>query len=178
MSKVGKNPVERQQRVDVRIDGSDLVAKGPLGEQMVSLHPSLDVKIEDGRVHVSPKDGGDRTALVMWGTIRALVNNAVEGVAKGFVKELELKGVGYKSALKGSTIILTLGYSHDIEFKLPDGIKAEIPSPTEIRLVGASKELIGQTAAQIRALRPPEPYKGKGVRYKGEFVRHKEGKKK
>ena len=178
MSKIGKNTVKIPAGVEVKIDGGVFLAKGKLGEQKVVLHPSLDVKIEDGHVAVAPKDKSDRVALVMWGTIRALVANAVCGVSEGFVKELELKGVGYKAALKGGSLDLLLGYSHNIEYRLPDGVMAEVPSPTEIKLTSASKELLGRTAAKIRSFREPEPYKGKGVRYKGEFVRHKEGKKK
>ncbi|MDR1009174.1 MAG: 50S ribosomal protein L6 [Rickettsiales bacterium] len=178
MSKIGKNPVKIPEGVQVAIAGAALSAKGKLGEQKVVLPAFLDVKVEDGHVSVRPKDMEDKQALVMWGTIRALVHNAVEGVASGFEKSLELKGVGYKAALKGDTLDLVLGFSHNIEYKLPAGVKAEIVSPTEVKLTSADKELLGRTASEIRAFRPPEPYKGKGVRYKGEYVRHKEGKKK
>jgi large subunit ribosomal protein L6 len=178
MSKIGKQPVNIPEGVSVSVAGGFFVAKGKHGEEKVKLHPSVDVKVDGGLVSVSPVDAGDRTGLVMWGTVRALIANAVEGVSNEFSKSLELKGVGYKVALKGSTLDMVLGFSHNVEYRLPDGVKAEIISPTEVALRSSNKELLGKTAAEIRAFRPPEPYKGKGVRYKGEYVRHKEGKKK
>lgn len=179
MSKIGKQPVNIPAEVTASVADGYFSAKGKQGEEKVKLHPSVEVKIVGNQVEVSPKSVEDKTGLVMWGTIRALVANAVEGVSAGFVKSLELKGVGYKAALKGSSALdLVLGFSHNIEYKLPAGVKAEIVSPTEIALKSSNKELLGKTAAEIRAFRPPEPYKGKGVRYKGEYVRRKEGKKK
>jgi large subunit ribosomal protein L6 len=178
MSKIGKQPVSIPEGVSVAVADGYFTAKGKQGEEKVKLHPSVSVKVDGGLVSVAPVDMGDRTGLVMWGTIRSLVANAVKGVSNGFSKSLELKGVGYKVALKGSTLDMVLGFSHNVEYRLPDGMKAEIVSPTEVALKSSSKELLGKTAAEIRAFRPPEPYKGKGVRYKGEYVRHKEGKKK
>ncbi|MDR3126727.1 MAG: 50S ribosomal protein L6 [Rickettsiales bacterium] len=178
MSKIGKVPVKIPEGTTVAMDGGVLLAKGKLGEQRVPISPLVDVKIEGGEITVSPKDTGGKAALVMWGTMRSLVANAVEGVSAGFVKELELKGVGYKVTLKGNVLDMSLGYSHNIEYRLPDGVKAEIPSPTEIKLISADKALLGKTASEIRALREPEPYKGKGVKYKDETIRRKEGKKK
>jgi large subunit ribosomal protein L6 len=178
MSKIGKQPVNIPDGVSVSVAGGYFTAKGKLGEEKVRLHPSVELKLGDKHVEVAPKSEGDKTGLVMWGTIRSLVHNAVEGVAKGFEKSLELRGVGYKAALKGTTLDMVLGFSHNVEYKLPAGVKAEIVSPTEIALKSSNKELLGKTAAEIRAFRPPEPYKGKGVRYKDEYVRRKEGKKK
>jgi large subunit ribosomal protein L6 len=178
MSKIGKVPVQIPEGVTISIADGVLCAKGKLGEQKVAMSPLLDVKIDAKEITVVPKSMEDKAALVMWGTIRSLVANAVNGVAVGFVKELELKGVGYKVALKGSVLDMSLGYSHNIEYRLPDGVKAEIPSPTEIKLISADKALLGKTASEIRAFREPEPYKGKGIKYKDETIRRKEGKKK
>ncbi|MDR2099184.1 MAG: 50S ribosomal protein L6 [Rickettsiales bacterium] len=178
MSRVGKNPVAILDGVTVAVSDGVLTAKGKLGEQKVRLSPLVKVSVGEKEVTVAASDLENTQSRIMWGTIRSLVNNAVHGVAKGFEKSLELKGVGYKVLLKGSILDLTLGFSHNIEYRLPDGVKAEIVSPTEIRLVSADKELLGKTAAEIRAFRPPEPYKGKGVKYKDEYVRRKEGKKK
>ncbi|MCL2439580.1 MAG: 50S ribosomal protein L6 [Alphaproteobacteria bacterium] len=179
MSKIGKNPVKILDGVNVSIAVAVLTAKGKLGEITVALPTNiLDVEIKDGEVSVQPKSKEDARSLVMWGTIRALINNAVVGVAKGFEKTVELKGVGYKSALKGTTLVLTIGYSHEVEYKLPSGVKAEIVAPTEIKFTSANKELLGRTVDEITQFRKPDPYKGKGIRIKGSFVRRKEGKKK
>ena len=178
MSKIGKNPVVLPEGVSAAINGDEITLKGKLGEQKVKINPAVVVEIKDGAVSVRPKSMEDKFGLVMWGTQRSLINNAAQGVAKGFEKSLELKGVGYKAALKGSTLDLTLGFSHNVEYKLPAGVKAEIISPTEIKLTSADKVLLGMTASEIRAWRAPEPYKGKGVLYKGERIRRKEGKKK
>lgn len=178
MSKIGKNPVVLPEGVSAAINGDEITLKGKLGEQKVKINPAVVVEIKDGAVSVRPKSMEDKFGLVMWGTQRSLINNAAQGVAKGFEKSLELKGVGYKAALKGSTLDLTLGFSHNVEYKLPAGVKAEIISPTEIKLTSADKVLLGMTASEIRAWREPEPYKGKGVLYKGERIRRKEGKKK
>ena len=178
MSRVGKHPVEIIEGVSVEIKDSSLIAKGKVGEVSVKLSPLVDVKIEDKKITVSAKDTENKESRMMWGTIRALINNAIIGAGAGFSKSLELKGVGFKAALKGSTLDLVLGFSHNVEYNLPEGVKAEIVSPTEIKLTSANKELLGLTASEIRAFRVPEPYKGKGVRYKDEYVRRKEGKKK
>ena len=141
------------------------------------LHSSIAVKQEDGQLLFDwPKD--DKHAHAMAGTTRALVNNMVEGVSNGFERKLELQGVGYRAKVSGKVVNLTLGFSHPVDYSLPEGITAETPSPTEIVLKGIDKQQIGQVAAEIRAFRPPEPYKGKGIRYEGEYVRRKEAKKK
>lgn len=178
MSRVGKYPVEIIEGVSVEIKDASLIAKGKVGEVSVRLSPLVDVKIEDNKITVSAKDADNKDSRMMWGTTRALINNAVIGAGVGFSKSLELKGVGFKVALKGSTLDLVLGFSHNVEYNLPEGVKAEIVSPTEIKLTSANKELLGLVASEIRAFRVPEPYKGKGVRYKDEYVRRKEGKKK
>ena len=178
MSKVGKNPVSIPEGVTAAISGATLSVKGKLGELKLSLHPSVEVKIEDGKISVTPKYMNNSTALVMWGTQRAHIQNAVDGVSKGFTKELEFKGVGYKVALKGNTLDMVLGFSHNVEYKLPEGVKAEIVSPTEAKLASVNKELVGRAADEIRRFRQPEPYKGKGILYKSERIRRKEGKKK
>ncbi len=178
MSRVGKHPVVVQEGVSVEIKDSLFIAKGKFGEASVKLSPLVDVKIEDKEVSVSPKDMENKNSRVMWGTTRALINNAVIGASVGFSKTLELKGVGFKAALKGNILDLVIGFSHNVEYKLPEGVKAEIISPTEVKLSSSNKELLGLTASEIRAFRAPEPYKGKGIRYKDEYVRRKEGKKK
>lgn len=178
MSRVGKHPVEIIEGVSVELKDSSLIAKGKVGKVKVNLSPLIDVKVEDNKVVVSAKNTEDKNSRMMWGTIRALINNAIIGVGVGFTKSLELKGVGFKAALKGSTLDLVLGFSHNVEYNVPAGVKAEIVSPTEIKLTSANKELLGLTASEIRAFRVPEPYKGKGVKYKDEYVRRKEGKKK
>jgi len=178
MSKIGKNPVSIPEGVSAEISGATLKVKGKLGELKLKLNPLVEVKIADGKITVEPKDMANSAALVMWGTQRAHIANAVVGVSKGFVKELEFKGVGYKVALKGSTLDMVLGFSHNVEYKLPEGVKAEIVSPTEVKLTSANKETLGVAADEIRKYRMPEPYKGKGILYKGERIRRKEGKKK
>jgi len=178
MSKIGKNPVNIPEGVSAEISGATLKVKGKLGELTLKLNPLVEVKIADGKITVAPKDMGNPAALVMWGTQRAHIANAVAGVSKGFAKELEFKGVGYKVALKGNTLDMVLGFSHNVEYKLPEGVKAEIVSPTEVKLTSANKEILGVAADEIRKYRMPEPYKGKGILYKGERIRRKEGKKK
>lgn len=178
MSRVGKYPVEIKEGVSVEIKDGLFTAKGKMGEVSVNMSPLIDVKIENNLITVNPFDIEDRNSRVMWGTIRALINNAVVGTGVGFTKSLELKGVGYKAMLKGDTLVLIIGFSHDVEYKVVPEVKAEIVSPTEIKLTSANKERLGLVASEIRAFRPPEPYKGKGIRYKDEVVRRKEGKKK
>ncbi|MCT4552272.1 MAG: 50S ribosomal protein L6 [Alphaproteobacteria bacterium] len=179
MSRVGKYPVEIKDGVTVSIENNEVVVKGKLGEQRVAIVPSaVTVKIEDNKVIVAPVKENDKFSTAMWGTTRANINNAVVGVSEGFTKELELKGVGYKAQLQGNALNLSLAFSHEVIYKLPEGVKAECPSATEIKLTSADKQLVGQVASEIRAYRKPEPYKGKGIRYKGEYVRRKEGKKK
>ena len=178
MSRVGKYPVTVPAGVEVKFDGNKITAKGKLGELSYEFDASqVDVKLEDGKVAVSPKSES-KTSRTFWGTTRARINTLVIGVSEGFKKDLELLGVGYKARVQGSDLILSLGFSHDIIFKAPKGITIACAAPTQISVSGVDKDLVGQTAAEIREYRKPEPYKGKGVRYVGEYVRRKEGKKK
>lgn len=178
MSRVGKHPVEIVDGVSVEIKEGQLIAKGKIGEAHVKLSDLVDVKIEDKEIKVSPKNIEDDNSRIMWGTMRALINNAVIGASTGFTKTLEFKGVGYKIALKGSKLDMVLGFSHNVEYDLPAEVKAEVVSPTELKLTSANRELLGLVASEIRSFREPEPYKGKGIRYSDEYVRRKEGKKK
>lgn len=175
MSRVANNPVQIPSGVDIRLDGALLVVKGRNGELSMTVDPTVEVGRRENVLTFAPRE---RTANAMAGTTRALVNNMVTGVNTGFQRRLTLVGVGYRAALQGNKLNLTLGFSHPLEYVLPAGISAEVPSQTEIVLRGADKQLLGQVAAEIRAFRPPEPYKGKGVRYADEQVRRKEAKKK
>lgn len=178
MSRVGKYPVEVPQGVTVSIEGTVLVAKGKLGEMQFELSPDLvDTKFEDGKVSVQPKNGSKK-ARMMWGTTRARVNNLVKGVSEGFKKNLDITGVGYRAAVQGNALQLNLGFSHDVLYLIPDGITIKTPAPTQIEISGTDKQMVGQVASEIRSYRPPEPYKGKGVRYSDEQILRKEGKKK
>lgn len=179
MSRVGKNPVTVPNGVEVSLVSGMLKAKGKLGEQSVTILPEIEVKIADSEIVVSPKDNSKR-AMAMWGTTRSLVNNAVSGVSEGFVKRLEVNGVGYRAQAQGSKLTLQLGYSHDINYVVPEGIKVAIEGDRNnvIAVSGADKQKVGQVASEIRAFRKPEPYKGKGVRYSDEYIVRKEGKKK
>ena len=178
MSRVGKHPVKVVDGVSVEIKDGMLSAKGKIGEVVVKLSDLVDVKMQDGEICVSTKDENNINADMMWGTIRALIQNAITGVSVGFSKTLEFIGVGYKIALKGNKLDMVLGFSHNVEYTLPEGVKAEVVSPTELKLTSANKELLGLVASEIRKYRMPEPYKGKGIKYKGEYIRRKEGKKK
>lgn len=177
MSRVAKAPVNIPAGVEVKLNGQLLTVKGKNGELSRTIHNEVEVKQEDGALTFVPRNEG-KSANAQSGTARALVNAMVIGVTEGFTKKLRLVGVGYRAQLKGNSIALSLGFSHPVEHALPAGIKAECPSQTEIVLTGADKQLIGQVAADIRAYRRPEPYKGKGVRYDDEVVRTKEAKKK
>ncbi|MGR6980074.1 50S ribosomal protein L6 [Testudinibacter sp. P27/CKL/0425] len=177
MSRVAKAPVNIPAGVEVKLNGQLLTVKGKNGELSRTIHNEVEVKQEDGALTFVPRNDG-KSANAQSGTARALVNAMVIGVTEGFTKKLRLVGVGYRAQLKGNSIALSLGFSHPVEHALPAGIKAECPSQTEIVLTGADKQLIGQVAADIRAYRRPEPYKGKGVRYDDEVVRTKEAKKK
>ena len=174
MSRVAKNPIKLPSGVDINISGSELKVKGPKGNLVLNLHPNLSLDEKDGEYLVKP-DG--EKYLAMAGTFRSLVNNMVVGVSEGFQKKLQLVGVGYRAQLQGSKLNLALGFSHPVEYNAPDGIKIETPSQTEIIVSGCDKQKVGQVAAEIRAYRPPEPYKGKGVRYADERVVRKEAKK-
>lgn len=177
MSRVAKAPVALPKGVEVTLNGQDLQVKGSKGALALTLHTLVEAKQEgDTLVFVPRQDTQD--AWMQTGTARALANNVVKGVSVGFERKLQLIGVGYKAAAKGKVLNLALGYSHPIDFNLPDGVTAETPTPTEIILKSVNKHLLGQVAANVRAFRPPEPYKGKGVRYADEVVLRKEAKKK
>ena len=177
MSRVGKKPVSIPSGVTATVDGQTVKIKGAKGELAFLVPPQVSVKFEDGAVSVAPNDNS-KDARSKWGLSRAQVANLVEGVTKGFEKKLEITGVGYRAAVAGKVLKLSLGYSHDVDFPIPDGITIVAPRPTEIVITGIDRQRVGQVAANIREFRPPEPYKGKGVRYAGEFIFRKEGKKK
>ena len=175
MSRIANSPVNVPSGVEVKLDGQDLSVKGSKGALQMTIHSGVEVTQEDNTLTFAAKDSG---SVAMSGTTRALVNNMVVGVSDGFERKLVLNGVGYRVALQGKKLNLTLGFSHPVEYELPEGVSAETPSQTEIVLKGIDKQALGQAAAEIRAFRPPEPYKGKGVRYADEYVRRKEAKKK
>jgi large subunit ribosomal protein L6 len=176
MSRIGKKPVEIPKGVEVKIDKNIITAKGPKGTLSLEIHPRIKVTLEDGKI-VLKRPTDEKQDKALHGTMRALVANMIEGVSKGYEKVLEIFGVGYRAQVQGNKLIFSLGYSHPVEFQLPEGIKATVDSKqTTITLQGADKALLGQVAANIRALRPPDPYKGKGIRYAGEQLRLKPGK--
>ncbi len=178
MSRVGKYPVIIPAGVTVSINDNTVIAKGKLGELSCSFDDShVAVKLEENAVRVSPLSQS-KQARALWGTTRANINTMVKGVSEGFTRNLELLGVGYKAHVEGTKLVLSLGFSHDVIFPAPQGVKITCPSATNISISGADKQLVGQVAAEIREFRKPEPYKGKGVRKEGEYVRRKEGKKK
>jgi large subunit ribosomal protein L6 len=177
MSRVGKKPVALPSGVTANIEGQTVKVKGPKGALQVVLHGDVSAKLEDGSVHVDPRNDTQQ-ARAMWGTYRALVAKVIEGVTKGYERKLEINGVGYRAALQGKNLQLQLGYAHDIVYPIPEGVTIAVPKPTEIVITGVDAQKVGQAAAEIRAFRKPEPYKGKGVRYSGEFIFRKEGKKK
>lgn len=177
MSRVAKSPVAIPAGVEVKLNGQDLTVKGGKGTLSWSVHSTVEVKQEEGNLLFSAPSE-DKQAWAQAGTTRALVNNMIVGVTAGFEKKLQLNGVGYRVKAAGKTLNLTLGFSHPVDYTLPEGVSAETPSQTEIVLKGVDKQQIGQVAADIRAFRPPEPYKGKGIRYADEHVRRKEAKKK
>ena len=176
MSRIGKLPVEGGKATLSFADGV-LTAKGPKGELTLAVVDDVIVELNDNAVTFTPKDESKR-ARAMWGTMRARAQNMVVGVTDGYEKELELVGVGYRAQMQGSDVKLSLGFSHDVIYKAPEGISLSSSKPTEVKIAGADKQAVGQVAAEIRKYRPPEPYKGKGIRYAGEQVRRKEGKKK
>ncbi|RRJ82216.1 50S ribosomal protein L6 [Aestuariirhabdus litorea] len=177
MSRVAKAPVEIPSGVQVTLNGQELSIKGGKGTLQLDIHNNVEVKQEENVLTFAPRDGAKQSRALA-GTTRALVNNMVVGVTQGYEKKLQLIGVGYRAAAQGNTLNLTLGYSHPVNYDLPEGVTAETPSQTEVVIKGIDKQLVGQVAAEIRSFRPPEPYKGKGVRYADEFVRRKEAKKK
>ncbi len=177
MSRLGKLPVAIPEKVEVNLQPNKLVVKGPKGELTSSITGDVKISIDDGQVWVKPANDTKR-ARSMWGTVRSNVNNLVQGVTEGYSKTLEVNGVGYRVALAGNVLTLSLGYSHEIKYVMPEGITCKVNKPTEFEISGISKQQVGQVASEIRALRKPEPYKGKGVKYAGEYIRRKEGKKK
>jgi large subunit ribosomal protein L6 len=177
MSRIGKNPVTIPAGVTVDLDGQMLTAKGRLGMLSLLVGGEVTATIADGAVTIAPNNESKR-ARAMWGTVRALVNNMVTGVATGFTRNLDINGVGYRAAVQGDTLTLQLGYSHEIPYPIPKDVRVTCERPTAITVSGADRQRVGQVAAEIRSFRPPEPYKGKGVKYRDETVRRKEGKKK
>lgn len=175
MSRVGKMPIPLPKGVDIAVDGNTVRVKGPKGELKREIPAAISLSVEDGTITVNrPSD--EPVHRSMHGLTRTLVANMVQGVSVGFEKKLELAGVGYRAAMQGSKLVLTVGYSHPVEIEPPAGITIEVPAPTKITVKGADKELVGDVAADIRSVRRPEPYKGKGIRYEGEYIRRKAGK--
>ncbi len=177
MSRIGKNPVQIPDGVSVAMSGLVVTAKGKLGELSATLTDDVIVTINDNDVKVDPREGAPR-GRQMWGMSRSIINNLVEGVSQGFAKKLLISGVGYRAQMRGSDLVLALGFSHEVVVPVPKGITINCPDQTTIDISGADKQKVGQIASDIRGFRPPEPYKGKGVRYAGEFIVRKEGKKK
>ena len=177
MSRVANNPIELPKGVEAKIGAGTFSVKGGKGEASMQVHPDVKIDQEDNILKVSA-NSGSRAARALAGTMRALMNNMVHGVSDGWERKLELQGVGYRAQARGKTLNLQLGFSHPVDYQLPDGVDVTTPSQTEIIVSGVDKQLVGQVSAEIRAFRPPEPYKGKGVRYADERVRRKEAKKK
>jgi large subunit ribosomal protein L6 len=177
MSKIGKKAVAVPKGVTATIEGSEFKAKGPKGELRLPLGDKVKAKIDNGMISVAAT-GESKQHKAAWGFTRAMIANLIKGVDKGYEKKLEITGVGYRAAVQGKNLQLALGYSHDVVFAIPDGIAIATPKPTEIIVTGIDRQKVGQVAAEIRSFRPPEPYKGKGVKYSDEFIFRKEGKKK
>lgn len=177
MSRIGKKPVPVPESVTASIDGQTITAKGPKGELKFVFNEEVLVKLEDGAVQVEPRDQ-TKDARSKWGMTRTQIANILNGVKTGFERKLEINGVGYRAAMQGNTLALSLGFSHDVNYVAPKGITIAVPKPTEIVVSGIDKQVVGQVAAEIRAYRGPEPYKGKGVKYAEEVIVRKEGKKK
>ena len=177
MSRIGKYPVEIPSGVSVEVDGVVVKAKGKLGELSARLTDDVEITTKDNVVIVQPRPEAP-DAKKMWGTSRAIIKGLVDGVSEGFQKKLEINGVGYRAQVQGKDLVLLLGYSHDVKYPIPAGIKIECPDQNHIEISGADKQKVGQVAAEIRGYRPPEPYKGKGIKYADEFILRKEGKKK
>jgi large subunit ribosomal protein L6 len=177
MSRIGKRPVTIPSGVTATVEGQTVKMKGPKGQLSFVAHDDVEVKFDNGVIKVAPRVETNR-AQAMYGTARAQIANLVAGVTKGFEKKLEITGVGYRAAMQGKNLQLALGYSHDVVFPIPEGITITVPKPTEITITGNDSQRVGQVAAEIRSYRPPEPYKGKGVKYVDEFIFRKEGKKK
>lgn len=177
MSRIGKKPVELPSGVTATLDGQTIEVKGPKATRSFTATDDVTIAIEDNAVTVTPR-GMSKRARQQWGMSRTMVANMVQGATQGFKKELEIQGVGYRAQIQGSTLKLNLGLSHEVNFDVPQGVSVTCPKPTEVVIEGTDEQLVGQVAANIREWRKPEPYKGKGIRYKGEFIFRKEGKKK
>jgi len=177
MSRIAKHPVEIPEGVEVKIDGQDIKVKGKLGELELRLVDEISAEMQEGKVVVTPKSNS-RFARNMWATSRSLIHNLVQGVTTGYVKKLEINGVGYRAAVQGKELVMQLGYSHEVRYPFPAGIEMKCAKPTEIEISGTDKQKVGQVAAEIIKFRPPEPYKGKGIKYEGQRILRKEGKKK
>jgi large subunit ribosomal protein L6 len=177
MSRIGNKSIAVPAGVTANVDGQTVKVKGPKGAVQLVLHDDVTMTMEKGVVTINPRNDSKR-ARSMWGTYRTLVSNLFTGVTKGFEEKLEITGVGYRAAVQGKSLNLQLGFSHDVTFPIPEGIAIATPKPTEINISGIDKQTVGQVAAEIRGYRPPEPYKGKGVKYAGEYIFRKEGKKK
>jgi len=177
MSRIGKNPITLPAGVEVNLGGQEVTVKGPLGSLKMSAHPAVKLEVQ-GSALICSRVEAEENSSAMWGTVRANLNNMVTGVSKGFERKLQLVGVGYRAQAQGDTLNLSLGFSHPVAHKMPNGIKVECPTQTEIIIKGIDKQKVGQVAAEVRAYRKPEPYKGKGVRYADERVVIKETKKK
>jgi large subunit ribosomal protein L6 len=177
MSRVGKYPVEVPAGVTVSLADNILSAKGKLGELTMRLTDAVDAKIEGSKISITPRTKEARSRM-MWGTTRANVANMVKGVSVGYTKTLEITGTGFRAAVQGKNLVVNLGFSHDVVYPIPEGIKVSCEKPTLIKVEGTDKRQVGQVCAELRAYRPPEPYKGKGVKFEGEAIRRKEGKKK
>jgi large subunit ribosomal protein L6 len=177
MSRIGKRPVAIPSGVSASIEGKTLSVKGPKGTLTLGMRDEIAYAVEDGQISVKPANDG-KAARAFWGMQRTLVSNLVEGVTNGFTKTLDITGVGYRAQSQGKTLRLQLGYSHDVNYDLPEGIEIKTPDNTTVEISGIDKQKVGQVAAEIRRWRKPEPYKGKGIRYRGEYIFRKEGKKK
>jgi len=177
MSRIGKNPVSIPAGVDVALNGHELTVKGSKGTLQFAVSADIDTKIADGEVSFTPRNEAKATRA-LWGTTRAVVANMVTGVSEGFTRKLQIQGVGYRASVAGTKLDLQLGFSHPVQLDVPEGLSVQVNDNTEVVIVGADRQKVGQFAANVRGIRPPEPYKGKGVRYSDEHVRRKEGKKK
>jgi large subunit ribosomal protein L6 len=177
MSRIGKKPVAIPAGVTATVEGQTVKVKGPKGALQLVLHGDVEVKMDKGAIQVDPRNETKR-ARSQWGTSRTLVSNLMTGVTKGFEENLEITGVGYRAAVQGKNLQLQLGFSHDVVYPIPEGITIAAAKPTEVKITGSDKQKVGQVAAEIRAFRGPEPYKGKGIKYAGEYIFRKEGKKK
>ncbi len=177
MSRIGKRPVPLPSGVEATVSGQTVSVKGPKGTREFTATDDVTIAVEDGGVSVTPR-GSSKRARQQWGMSRTMVANLVTGVTEGFKKELEITGVGYRAAIQGNTLKMNLGYSHEVDFTVPQGVTVTCPKQTEIVVEGIDQQVVGQVAANIREWRAPEPYKGKGIKYKGEFIFRKEGKKK